>query len=272
MRSFAVLDRLLETVVPRRSLRLALRLLGIAALLKGLDLFLDLPSRLVAAGETPSLGWILPPPPAAAPLVSGIWVVAAALLCFGLVSRSSAATLALLGLWLTTSSARLYGNHLYLLALLCLLASFADMGSDQRSEREMVAAWPARLMQVQLSLVYGFGALAKMNSSFLSGQVLAATARAPSWLEQPLLSIPASIATVAIEGFLAVALWSHVLRPYAWGLGIALHVGILLVLPFELDLIVFAVACLALYPLFDVAGRPGAMEPAEPRHTESLPA
>ena len=48
--------------------------------------------------------------------------------------------------------------------------------------------------------------------------------------------------------------------------------GILLVLPFELDLIVFAVTCLALYPLFDLAGRPGAMEPAEPRHTESLPA
>jgi hypothetical protein len=42
-------------------------------------------------------------------------------------------------------------------------------------------------------------------------------------------------------------------------LGIGLHVGILVGLPVELDLIAFAIACLSLYPLF------GRVTPAQER-------
>ena len=142
---------------------------------------------------------------------------------------------------------QLYFSHLYLLTLIVLLIALA--GPENRSES--VLYWPILLLKLQLSIVYLFAALSKLNSQYLSGFMLAANFRKSLMFPPRVLSAFAA-ASILVEVFLAFALWSMRLRKAAVIIGIALHAGMVFLLapPVMAQLALFAVECLALYPLF----------------------
>jgi predicted DCC family thiol-disulfide oxidoreductase YuxK len=164
---------------------------------------------------------------------------------------------------------QLYNNHTYLIAVAVLLLVAAGSGSsfsiDARrtgTDERPIPAWTIYALRTQLSIVYLFAALAKMNPSFLSGSVIAASLRRDG------IAIPEafitfepmfvmSIAVISAELFLAFALWSPRWRPAGFVVGLALHVGIVAVMYSAWDLATFGVATLALYVAFIPAARGG---------------
>lgn len=150
-----------------------------------------------------------------------------------------------------------YGNHLYLLAWLVLLLTIADSGaglSISRTDRPVVR-WPVLLLKAQLSVVYGFSALTKLNSEFLSGSVLGGSTgiglvSIPDWLRVQAVMAPMAAAVVVLELFLAVFIWRPRFRPAVFVMGTAFHVAITLLMLGPEFLVIFAIEMLALYPLF----------------------
>lgn len=142
---------------------------------------------------------------------------------------------------------QLYFSHLYLLALIVLLIALA--APENRSET--VLYWPILLLKLQLSIVYLFAALSKMNSQYLSGFMLAANFR-KSLIPPPTVLSAFAVASILVEVFLAFALWSTRLRKPAVIIGIVFHAGMVFSLAPTViaQLALFAVECLALYPLF----------------------
>lgn len=157
--------------------------------------------------------------PAIAPI--GIaWLLFAVLFSVGIGTRLSGIGLtATIGFFLSTDQ-RLYSNHFYLLALTVLFLTLADSGAARSIDSRRgggsptVPAWPLLLLKIQLTIVYLFAALSKINTDYLSGEIVSRFFR---FDHIPLLSsaIPAStlfaiLATLAIvtELFLTAALWS----------------------------------------------------------------
>jgi hypothetical protein len=126
-----------------------------------------------------------------------------------------------------------------------------------------------RLIQVQLSIIYFYAALHKMNGYYLSGGVLSRLLsddlfdnlsgkliyvflpgttidRLEQWVERPATFLVPAVLTVAVELLLAFALWSRRLRPWAFAAGFALHAGIAL----TMNITTFSLATLATYLLF----------------------
>lgn len=145
---------------------------------------------------------------------------------------------------------QLYFSHLYLLTLIVLLVAIAD--PENRSES--VLYWPVLLLKLQLSIVYLFAALSKMNAQYLSGFMLAANFR-QSLIFPPALLAAFAAASIGVELFLAFALWSTRLRKLAVIVGITFHTAMVASLspPVMAQLAFFAVECLALYPLFFIS-------------------
>lgn len=95
--------------------------------------------------------------------------------------------------------------------------------------------WPIRLIQIQLSLVYGVNALIKTTPHYLSGEALIGmSASMPNflfdlssgYLQLGLLTLPAWVlacATVLAEYFLAIGFWSTRWRMAAAVVGILFH-------------------------------------------------
>ena len=176
-----------------------------------------------------------------------VWLLSAFTLTIGAQVRISGLVLAaVMGATLFIDQ-QLYSSHLYLLTLIVLLVAVA--GPENRSET--VLYWPILLLKLQLSMVYLFAALSKLNSQYLSGFMLAANFRKSLIFPPSLLSAFAA-ASILVEIFLAFALWSTRLRKLAVIIGIVFHAGMVFSLapPVMAQLAVFAVECLALYPLF----------------------
>ena len=185
--------------------------------------------------------------------------VAAVCFTLGLRTRwGGAALTAVLSSYLALDQ-QLYSNHLYLLLLWVLLLTIADSGAalgwDARAkEPRPIAAWPAFLIKVQLSIMYGFTAIAKVNAEYLSGAVFRHVLNyfplPVVWRTPGVFSLLAAV-TILVEGFLAVGLWVPRLRPAAFVMGVGLHTGILLTMsPRRLDLMIFGAISLAPYLLF----------------------
>lgn len=207
--------------------------------------------------KTPYAGWLPDPSPTLVISVVVIWVVAAALFTIGWkVAVTGPVLLGMIAITLTLDQ-QAYSNHLYLMGWLVLLLTLASAGSGINLNREdrPIVAWPVFLIMLQASLVYGFSALTKLNESFLSGSVLAGTLGRgilpfPETLRTPqVLSVVAAMA-VFVELFIAIFLWRRSLRPAAFLLGLGLHVSIILLMTDTLELFVFAIEMLAIYPLF----------------------
>ena len=136
------------------------------------------------------------------------------------------------------SDQQTYSNHLYLMlpvaALLTVAESGAAVSLDARRAggRDWVPGWPVWLLCAQISIVYAFAALAKLNPDFLSGSVVASYLR-----RDGLLAVPAawrslepmlvmSLFAICSEAFLAFALWIPRWRPAALVVGLGLHLFI----------------------------------------------
>ena len=208
------------------------------------------------------------------------------LLGIGLYSRVAAGGLLALHGYIFFADQLNFRNHPYLFLLVLLILVFSPCddalslrrlrSGRERQEpdpRAYLGSWKPltaqRLIQVQLSLVYFYAALHKLNGYFLSGGVLSRqisrdlfddfsgqlvhvflSPAVVDWLKQATeeherFVIPA-VLTVAIEMFLAFGLWFRRSRPYAFALGFALHGGIALVMNIK----TFSFATLATYLLF----------------------
>ena len=129
--------------------------------------------------------------------------------------------------------------------LLTALLAFSMLRSDEQwswralrgdGQRESAGPiWPIRLIQIQLTLVYGVNALAKLTPAYLNGEILIGMSRmhpnfhvdlSDGFFHLASLRLPVSIAATAvvmIEAFLAVGFWlSRLVWPTAI-IGVAFH-------------------------------------------------
>jgi hypothetical protein len=141
--------------------------------------------------------------------------------------------------------------------------------------------WPLRLIQIQLSVVYGVNAVAKSSLHYLSGDALVGMSSLPNFVADfsdgywhlgsfavPVMAV--AIATTVTEYFLAVAFWFPRLRWIAAGAGVAFHlVATTVVRIFVLDL---ATMFLYLAFLLPFEARAGAASPADSGAASTPPA
>jgi len=202
----------------------------------------------------------------ALPLFIGGWLAAALCLLLGWHTRLAGLALSLAVAYAIALDRQLYASHLYLMGLLSLLLALGGAGEALSLDAlrrgspaaRAIPSWPAALLKAQLSIVYGFAALAKLNPVYLSGAVLAVNLRhgGPLALPEALLAAPllAALAagSVALEAFLALALWSPRWRRAALLLGPAFHAAMVLAIDpaLALQIGVFAIEALSLYLLF----------------------
>lgn len=100
---------------------------------------------------------------------------------------------------------------------------------------ERLPMWPVRLLQIQLSTLYGVNALTKMHPDYLSGAVLVEMSRvlgnfhadlAGGALQVGPVLIPAAVCawgTVLTEGYLAIGFWFRRLKWLTAAVGVAFH-------------------------------------------------
>jgi hypothetical protein len=181
-------------------------------------------------------------------------VVLAAATVVGWQTRIVLAGLAATIAFLLALDQQLYRSDLYLLFLECCLLCLADSGAAlsldawRGGSKDFVGRWPILLLKIQLSIVYASTAMAKINPSFLRGEVLQASLR---FAEIPsTLAIVLSLVAIATECFLALALWFRITRRPAMLVGFLLHSSFLMMLEWGPMLVAFELEMLALYVLF----------------------
>lgn len=257
------LDRIIEAPVNARAAGVARIVIGAAAMIKALVLA----PVLARFGDPdvlriPYAEWL--------PAVTGLpawvvlvaWVLAAGAFTVGAWTTVAGATLTILLASLLLADQQLYSNHLYLLTLLVGLLTVARSGStiSVDARRGGVAAtvpgWAPWLIRVQVSVVYLFAALSKVNGTFLSGTIVAVTLRSDGPLAvpdgwrtfEPMAAL--SILAIVTELFLAVALWLPRWRRTAFVVGLGLHLAIAIWFVPTAELVVFALIILAPYLFF----------------------
>ena len=123
--------------------------------------------------------------------------------------------------------------------------------ASRSGRRARVTNWPILLMKIQLSLVYFFAAIAKLNPIFLSGYVIASRTTHPTLAQQaPIVLSGLAVASVAAEAWLSFALWFPRLRVAAIVVGVVMHAMVPLIFGLYVGLIVFSLTAVSLYPLF----------------------
>lgn len=210
------------------------------------------------AVAAPSTAWL----PGVTSLGTAVWlsvaVGASTALTLGLLARRAAATLAGAGAWALLWDQQTYSNHLVLLTalsallVLCRPAASWRLGGSGGPTR--VPAWPLVSLMTQVSVLYLFAALSKLNGYWLSGQLLEDHLR----VTVPGAALPLmAAATVVIELVLAAGLWwGHRIWWLIAGAGVGLHVSIVLMMNNPLPLLAFALLSWSVYPLFWQRARP----------------
>lgn len=253
---------LVSATSPARPLAVARIVVGAAALLK-LVALATYASRLFSPGmlRVP-YGWAPVLPAVVVWALVALCLAAAAAFLLGWRTRWAGAFLTFSIGALLLVDQQLYSNHLYLLGLTVLLLTLADSGAtlslDARDDRPraQVPRWPVTLLKIQVTIVYGFAAVAKLNVEYLSGAALnSSLARQgvlafPELLRTVEVLAPLAVITVMIEMVLALALWSARLRPAAFVLGMLLHLVIIVSMDPRLDLVVFSMVMFSMYLLF----------------------
>lgn len=213
--------------------------------------------------RTPYLSAIPALPGPAIAALTAAWAAAALAALLGWMPRFGVTLLAVFHIGVLFYDRQLYSNHFFLLTLLLLLLALTDCGARPRltfthpppEGPGTLVAWPLVLIRTQLTSVYLFAGLSKLNPDFLAGRILA------HYLEESLLpgrvvwDHPRSLTTmavaiVAVELFLAAGLWIPRVRRLTVGVGLLFHVSILVALGPSTGLVIFAVESVALYPLF----------------------
>lgn len=266
----AALLRLVTRAHPSRPLAAARIIFGVAVLAKAWDIHSKL-DHISSSGVflLPYAGWAPSPGPGLVAAILVVWAVAGTAFTVGWRTRWAAA-----GLLATVGAAflldqQMYSNHHYLIVTLVVLFTVADSGAawslDARREghRPTVTAWPVDLLKIQLSVVYGFAAVSKLNATYLSGDVLDVYVRwlgpweFPEAWEVPAVLVALSLASIAAEAFCAVGFWFRRTRVAAVVVGVGLHAAIVATMTSRLALTVFSLAMVCLYVLFfDLRGLP----------------
>ncbi|MCI0543876.1 MAG: HTTM domain-containing protein [Actinobacteria bacterium] len=209
----------------------------------------------------PLFDWMPDPTPALAWTLVSLWAASALLVTVGWRLGVTAPCLVGCLAVMLALDRQTYSNHLYLMAWMVLLLAVAAGGA--RIGR-VVPRWTLLLLMLQVSIVYFFSGISKINDDFLSGLALAGV------LDRGLISLPGVLArrdvlvtvailTIVVEVFLAFALWLPRYRKPAIALGVALHLAIVTLLADTVELAVFSALMLSTYPLFihTPVGEPG---------------
>jgi hypothetical protein len=257
---------LLDGWIDPRPLAFVRIAVGAAGVLAGLEL-LGIAGRVLAPGivALPLLPGLPRITAAMLPAVVGLWLALALLVALGALLRPAALALAALAGHTILSEQQFYSNHVYLLVVLLLILAWspADRAWALRPRRgpapRLVPGFAAALLQLQISAVYLFSALSKLNPVYLSGAVLAAEPGVVALVERlpidPALTLRAGAAGAILAELAIVAcLWTPRLRPLALLLGLGLHGAILTTMGAEpaggIGLLMFATCMLAPYALF----------------------
>ena len=203
------------------------------------------------------------------------------LLGLGIYARISAGALLVLQGYIFFSDQLNFRNHPYFFLLVLLLLTFSPAGESfsvpALIRRLRRGAGPSdrtapltsqRLIQLQVSIVYGYASLHKMTAAYLNGRVLTiimAPAIANGRLGTILSILPASLAealqtamdrpavwavaawsTVLLELSLAFALWIPRVRKPAMIFGICFHLSIAILMNID----TFSLAMIGSYLLF----------------------
>jgi len=248
-----------------RPVALARILVGLAAMGNALEYWAAM-NRLLAPTvvKMPYLAWLPYPSLVAAQVLIGVWLIAALLFIVGLQTRLSGAMLTAIMAYVLLLDQQLYSNHLYLGILVTLLLTIVDSGARfsldarYRGRRDRIAEWPVLLLKVQVSIVYFFAALTKVNPTYLSGDIMAHFIHADvlrlvpaGWsLVAPMQAL--SILSIVTEFFIAFALWFAFWRWLALLAGLGLHLTIILIGGRAIGVpdIVFTVFALSIVPLY----------------------
>lgn len=212
------LDDLAVGTVPGRAIVLVRMLLGAAVTLKTLDL--------VAT-------WVVPARDAGDPMLLLVataqvsaWLLGGVLLLTGRAARPAAALLALGGAYAVTWGGA-YANHLVFLTIALAIASLAALDT---SPQVRAPAWPIRLLQAHLAIVYLTTGLHKVNQGFLTGSSLLSLAERSALWPTPgpdpvwWAWAGVAVATVVWELTAPVALWTRWRLPWLLA-GPVFHLG-----------------------------------------------
>jgi predicted DCC family thiol-disulfide oxidoreductase YuxK len=170
----------------------------------------------------------------------GLWAVLAVAVVTGWRGRVAAAAMSLLGAYMITAGIEFFNNnHMYLTTSCLALVAFSDCERHFaiRPAAAIPDAWPRRLMQIQLTIVYLFAGLQKINGEFLSGdalnhfmaQTVGPLAPLAHTLQGTALVTPMAYVVVLTEASLSLMVWSKRLRTVAFAVVLPLHTGMLLV-------------------------------------------
>ena len=126
------------------------------------------------------------------------------------------------------------------------------MDARRKGPATSVAYWPQLLIVTQVSVVYLFAALSKMQPNFLSGDALLNFVR---WEPSFLVLLTLSVLTPVTELFIAIGLLMNRFRGLAVVAGLALHLSIVVMITPTLPLVAFALLCVPSYWLHDGRAR-----------------
>lgn len=212
--------------------------------------------------QIPYVEWTPAPTVALVVVILCVWLVSAVLFTIGWRTPISGTALALAIISVLALDQQAYSNHLYLMVWLTVLLTLAQAGAGLAvgGRRATVVRWPVVLIMVQLSIVYGFSGLSKINDGFLSGGVLAGSLSGgvlpfPEGLINPRFLSVLAFLVIVVEVAIALLIWVARYRPWIFLLGFGLHASIALFMSATGELVVFSVQMLGLYPLFLTAER-----------------
>ena len=200
------------------------------------------------------------------PLFFGAYQLLAIALVIGIAPRAASLLLAGANLG-AIYLAGLYNNHLAFLTALLVLLALADSAAAwsprarRHGSRPLVPAWPITLLKVQLSVLYLFAGINKLNPVFWTGDPIVGVAQGAILWPQPgdepllLLYVTMGVSTIVWELAAPVALWIRGWpRAIAMGAGVVFHLGMMVTLSSSWLRVhgigVFAIASLAAYVLF----------------------
>jgi hypothetical protein len=163
-----------------------------------------------------------------------------------------------------------------IIALVLALSSCgAALSMDQRRRTGAfwsaltLAPWPARLLQVQLTLIYLFAVQSKLSErTWVDGSALyyawhtdgrwAFLVQAPQWLStDPVLVNAVTWAALLMELSIAVLVWNRRCRPWVLGIGVLLHLAMMITLNIGYFSLAMYVMYLAFVPWQSVQSMPG---------------
>lgn len=196
--------------------------------------------------DAPWAGWLPAPSEVTIGVTVGAWFFTSVLFAAGMRTRLTGAALTVAIVATVALDQQIYSNHVYLMAILVALIAIASPAHGR------APAWPVLVLKLQITVVYVFAALTKVNNDWLSGDILrrvigTGLVEVPeALLRGPWLAILVVVSELAI----AVGLWFVATRPFALAMGVGMHIAIPLTMLGTVQLMVFSSLMLASYFLF----------------------